>query len=253
MKSNIRFDSNNFIIDIDIVKNQKSYPLLSLNMRMLIFLFIIISVLVIVSCSEKDEDTNLLTDSFSGVVKDFSSLDGCGLLIELDNGEIINPVIINNSNITLEANQAVEITYKEVDSIETDCMKGINAIVTILDINECENILFNHVYDTLPNDDFEINYAKINEDCLEINISHGGGCENHEYILAKIDPWCGTPPLPPTTLELRHNANNDMCEAYLTHSVLFDLTSIQNPDSTSLQIILKTNIDDYSETLIYNY
>jgi hypothetical protein len=253
LKSQFNFDSNNYILDIDIINKAKRIPLLSLNIRTLLFLAIVVTVLLAFSCSEK-EKLDVDVKNYNGVVVDYSDLDGCGLIIELDNGDKINPIIINTPNLDLEDGQNVEISYEAIDTIATACMVGINAIVTFHNISDCDSILFDHTYDTLPRDEFVINYAKIEDDCLEINVSYSGGCKDHEFILAKIDPWCGTPPIPPTTLELRHNANNDMCEAYLTNSVFFNLIPLQMQDSTSTQIILITNIDDnYSDTLTYNY
>ena len=213
---------------------------------------IIVIVLLAVSCSEKDDD--IQTTYHSGVLKDYSEIDGCGYIIELENGDLINPVIINNSNIELSDGETVEISYEIIDTMFTTCQVGQNAVVTFYNQNECDDILFMQEYDPFPRDTFEINYAKIIENCIEINVSYGGGCENHQFYLAKIEPSCGTPPLPPTTLELRHNANNDYCEAYLTHSIFFDLEPIQIGDSTKMQLILITNLNDnYSKELTYNF
>jgi putative nigrescin immunity protein NigD len=253
-RSKIKFDTNSYILDIDLIGKARKYPLLSLNIKTLLLLAVIVTVLLVVSCSEKNKDNDIQTVYYSGIVKDYSDLDGCGYIIELENGEKINPVIINNSNIDLLDGENVDIVYEIIDTIATTCMVGQNAVVTFLNQNECDDILFMQEYDPIPRDTFEVNFAKIVENCIEINVSYGGGCEDHQFYLAKIEPWCGTPPVPPTTLELRHNANNDYCEAYLTHSVFFDLTPLQATDSTKLQLILITNLNDnYSKELTYNF
>lgn len=251
-RSKFNFDSDNYVLDIDLIGKARKYPLLSLNIKTLAVLAILVLLLLAVSCSEKNNDIQSL--NYKGVVKDYSDLDGCGFIIELENGDKINPVIINNSNIELIDGENVEISYELIDTIADICMVGQNAIVTFHDKNDCDSIRFSYFIDDVPNDTLAVNYAKIVDDCLEINVSYSGGCEDHDLYLYKVEPWCGTPPLPPTTLQLLHDANNDMCEAYLTHSVFFDLTTIQIEDSASMKIILMTNLNDnYSQELIYNY
>jgi len=251
-KSKINFDTDSYSLDIDLISKARKYPLLSLNVKTLALLAIIVLVLLAISCNEKSNE--ITSSQYSGVVKDYSELDGCGYIIELENGDKINPVIINNANIELQEGDSVEIIYEIIDSIASICMIGENAVVTFLNLNECDDILNMVDYDPFPRDTFEINFARIENDCIEINVSYSGGCEDHNFYLAKIDPWCGTPPIPPTTLELRHNANNDMCEAYLTNSVFFDLTPLRLNDSVKMQIILITNLNDnYSKELTYNY
>lgn len=254
-KSKFNFDADSYILDIDLISKARKYPLLSLNIKTLALLAIIVLVLLAVSCSEK-KNNDIQTKTATGIIKDYSDIDGCSYIIELENGEKINPIIINNSNIELHDGDNVEITYEIIDSIADVCMAGQTAIVTFHNMNDCDEIILEPVfyYDTIPRDTFAINYAKIVDDCIEINVSYSGGCEEHNFYLTKIEPWCGTPPIPPTMLQLWHNANGDMCEAYLTNSVFFDLTSIQYADSSSMEIILLTNLNDnYSQQFTYNY
>jgi hypothetical protein len=60
---------------------------------------------------------------------------------------------------------------------------------------------------------------------LQLEIEHGGGCEDHRYALQ----WPGfagasNPPLIPLSLE--HFGNGDTCEALITATVWFDLTPL---------------------------
>ncbi len=57
-----------------------------------------------------------------GTVKDFTGLDGCGLLIELENGQLLNPVTLPEG-VVLEDKQAIRFGYKKVDDMMGTCMR----------------------------------------------------------------------------------------------------------------------------------
>ena len=44
--------------------------------------------------------------------------------------------------------------------------------------------------------------------------------------MARMHPWTASSSTVPT-FEIRHNANNDMCEAYFTRELRFDLTPLK--------------------------
>jgi PKD repeat protein len=69
---------------------------------------------------------------YTGTVKDYSWLDGCWYLIELDNGNILNPVIVDTPFVFRD-NQRVRLSYLEVTGMVTACMKGITAEITCLE------------------------------------------------------------------------------------------------------------------------
>ncbi|KOH42535.1 hypothetical protein [Sunxiuqinia dokdonensis] len=81
--------------------------------------------------------------------------------------------------------------------------------------------------DSLMNDPVKINTVKVEGDLLIVNLSYGGGCKVHTIDLARVHPWCGTPPLPPPSFEIRHNANNDFCEAWFTETLQFDISRLR--------------------------
>jgi hypothetical protein len=75
-------------------------------------------------------------------------------------------------------------------------------------------------------DDVTVTSARIVDDCLELVVGYGGGCEAHEFALY----WDGqvVTSLPGSIIvELHHDGNGDLCEAYLTDSLHFDLSGIQ--------------------------
>lgn len=102
---------------------------------------------VIVSCvGLVDNPCNLV-----GTVKDYTGLDGCGYLIELDNGTRLEPVIVHDS-IKFYDGQRVKLSYVERNDMASICMAGIIAEITCIEEIEpdtiqppfyCEQIMLN--------------------------------------------------------------------------------------------------------------
>ena len=57
-----------------------------------------------------------------GIVKDFSGLDGCTFLIELENGERWLPVAVNDESFQLRDDQAILFGYQEATDMVSICM-----------------------------------------------------------------------------------------------------------------------------------
>lgn len=68
-----------------------------------------------------------------GVVKDYTGLDGCGFVIELNSGEILEPAFVHDTTFVFHDNQKVWLSYKPL-SAASICMVG--EIVEVLCINE---------------------------------------------------------------------------------------------------------------------
>jgi hypothetical protein len=111
-------------------------------------------------------------------------------------------------------------------------------------------------YSSLSTDPITIIEAKVDGDCLKLTLQYGGGCKEHQVDLALIQPDCGTPPLPPPTFEIRHNANGDACKALVTKDYSFDISGIREEGKNKIDFIIsqpnssgETNQTKY----IYNY
>ena len=74
-------------------------------------------------------------------------------------------------------------------------------------------------------DSYYIDTTFIYGDFLQINIEYAGGCEDHIFNLVHEFIFCGTPPVY-ISIKLRHNANEDLCEALITEDLCFDISSI---------------------------
>jgi PKD repeat protein len=83
--------------------------------------------------------------NLTGTVKDFTGLDGCGLLIVLDNGEVLEPAVIV-PDFTLRNGQRVRLAYTPLKDMASICMAGTLArIECIEEIREGDcQASFNH-------------------------------------------------------------------------------------------------------------
>ena len=71
-----------------------------------------------------------------------------------------------------------------------------------------------------------LNTAVITDGTLTINVSYGGGCETHQFTLVASESFLESSPVQ-LRISLVHNANDDLCRAWLTENYHFDLTPIK--------------------------
>jgi len=67
-----------------------------------------------------------------GKLIDNTALDGCGWLIELENGKWLNPININEYNIEKSNGLTVSFKYEEVNNVATICMSGKTVNLTFI-------------------------------------------------------------------------------------------------------------------------
>jgi hypothetical protein len=91
---------------------------------MKIFLVLLLLSVSVFSCDKEQQEEENAT------VRNLAGLDGCGMLIELDNGKLLEPVSLP-ANIILEAGRRVSITYRLVDRA-SNCMAGETVEITRL-------------------------------------------------------------------------------------------------------------------------
>jgi hypothetical protein len=72
----------------------------------------------------------LENDEFTGIVKDFTGLDGCGKMIVLDSGEKLEIVSLP-ANTALVVNRRIAIRYNPVPAVSI-CMAGTTVQITSL-------------------------------------------------------------------------------------------------------------------------
>jgi PKD repeat protein len=83
---------------------------------------------VIITCIEVLEPSCELT----GTVRDYTGLDGCGFLIELDNGEILEPAIVDTPFVFRDY-QRVRLSYNPLIDAVSICMVGTIAEITCIE------------------------------------------------------------------------------------------------------------------------
>lgn len=91
------------------------------------FLFLIL--LLLMACSKSN------SGMLKGRLHDYTGLDGCGMLIDLDNGTTLEPANLSNfqDNVNLVDGQKVWVKYHEI-STGSICMVG-----KVAEIDELEN------------------------------------------------------------------------------------------------------------------
>ncbi|MDG1145216.1 MAG: hypothetical protein P8N54_01885 [Flavobacteriales bacterium] len=95
--------------------------------------------------------------------------------------------------------------------------------------NSCPDLIKNANLQDYPMDFYGINEVKLAGNQLLINVSYGGGCEEHYFnlILDTASPIDGGGQQI-EVLHLSHNANNDACNSQIIeHQLCFDISNLE--------------------------
>jgi hypothetical protein len=76
-----------------------------------------------------------------------------------------------------------------------------------------------------PSDPFKLDSARVEGDTLNMFISVGGGCRDHEFALVAVDGWRESYPVQ-VPLFLAHDAKGDMCRAIVSYHLRYDLAQL---------------------------
>ncbi|HPE74863.1 MAG TPA: NigD-like N-terminal domain-containing protein [Draconibacterium sp.] len=212
-------------------------------MKRLICLFAVFAILF-TACQNDDEI--ILEDV--GMVVDYASAGNCGYIIELENGTKIQPLYYPEG-FTFSQGQRVHIQYAELTNVVPSCDRGIPAEIVFVEELDCASFIDwnSSGSGSLPGDPISVHEAFIDGNCIQIKISYGGGCKEHTINLARIQPSeTDTSSIP--TFEISHNANGDMCEAYFTKELRFDLKPLKQEGIKTFVLTAKlTNGEIYKE------
>ncbi|KAF0235892.1 MAG: hypothetical protein FD181_3199 [Prolixibacteraceae bacterium] len=188
-----------------------------------IFLLFALSVILTTSCQNDDE---IVLDEI-GIVVDYAGAGNCSFVIELENGSRIQPMYYPDG-FTFAQGQRIRVQYIELGTVISPCQRGTPVEIVFIEELNCApyiDLYFSN-YDSLARDPVFIHEAFMDGDCLQIKLSYSGGCKTHTIDLARMHPWTASSSAVPT-FEIRHNANGDMCEAYFTKELRFDLSSLR--------------------------
>ena len=217
-------------------------------MKRIIFLFAVFMI-SFTSC-QNDEETKL---EDVGIVLDYAGAGNCGFIIELENGNRIQPLYYPEG-FTFSQGQRVHVAYVELNNVVPSCDRGTPAEIVFVEELNCApyiDLYFSN-YDSLARDPIYLHEAFVDGDCLQIKLSYSGGCKEHTIDLALMHPWTASSSTVPT-FEIRHNANNDMCEAYFTKELRFDLTPLKLEGKKEFVLTAKlTNGEDYNKLFEVN-
>ncbi len=103
-------------------------------------------------------------------------------------------------------------------------------------------------------DRFQLSAASITGDTLAVTVSYSGGCQVHQFTLVASDSFLESDPVQ-LEVALAHNANGDLCRAWLTEDLLFSLVPIkerfqsQYQDSGRVVLLL----EDAPGELLYEF
>ena len=107
-------------------------------------------------------------------------------------------------------------------------------------------------YITAPNDLLTINSLEIKGDCLTINYS-SSGCSGDSWELMLIDADVILESYPPQR-NLRLSLKNDeMCDAYLTKEITFDIFELQVEGNLDYGKKVLLNITNSDNQILYEY
>ena len=91
---------------------------------------------------------------------------------------------------------------------------------------DTETVFIGDAGEMFGTDRYVLNTATLTDDILTLNVSYGGGCQAHEFTLVAADSFLESFPVQ-LRISIAHNANNDLCRAWLTEDYHFDLTPIK--------------------------
>ena len=91
--------------------------------------FLLIFLLFLISCSKSNISWT------SATIQDLTGLDGCGLVIQLEDQSYLEPINLSDfsSTATISDNQKVQVKYQEINGASS-CMVG-----KIIEIKELQN------------------------------------------------------------------------------------------------------------------
>jgi hypothetical protein len=97
----------------------------------LIFLFLGLSTLLL-SLVAVDSSTKSCPNGLPGTLVDATGLDGCGWLIELDNGTTLEPVGLSEFDVPLVDGKRIYVEYAVMPLSPSICMAGTKAKIKCL-------------------------------------------------------------------------------------------------------------------------
>lgn len=200
-----------------------------------------------------DEDLTMWT-SATVVYMGAPEVDGCGWLIEMGD-EYYYPVNLEDEFRIQGLSVSIKYAY---DPIEFRCGRGgtryqsIRILAIKAEVPDVRTLADSN-WDRIPMDGFRMDSAYVIGDFLHLQVSYSGGCRDHDFNLWKLPPNALDPP--PVELMLSHDANEDMCEAYITEWLVFSLKPIRKRNVNEVKFLLRGSpeMSAYYGEFLYKY
>ena len=130
--------------------------------------------------------------------------------------------------------------------------ESINILCVLLYDQSCKPLIATSGIDNqLPNDSLHIDQIGITNNCLNVDYSYLGGCDDTRLNLHHLIDSSTTDLI---RLELRYDNGNGPCDEVLTNHVAYNLSSLQTENQNSITILINCNGDDsFNEMINYEY
>lgn len=76
-------------------------------------------------------------------------------------------------------------------------------------------------------DPLAVDDVRVEQDTLVLQVTHGGGCADHEYAVVAWNGWLESHPVQVGAL-IAHDSHDDPCDALLSPTLRFDLEPLKD-------------------------
>jgi len=105
-----------------------------------------------------------------------------------------------------------------------------------------------------PRDSFVFNDVNLIQNFLFLNVSYGGGCEEHIFLLISTSFMESNPVQ--VNVVLSHEDNDDPCDAWITEEMIFNLLSLKKAYQEQYQLTfgkIILNLEGWKDSLTYKF
>ena len=122
-------------------------------------------------------------------------------------------------------------------------------------VSSTQNIIIDDLlYQNAPRDPVTMNNIKLVKNSLYMNISYGGGCEEHEFTLIATT-FMESEPVQ-VNIILSHEDNDDPCDMWINENHSYNLLPLKKSWQLSYQAksgSIVINIEGWNESIIYQF
>ena len=186
-----------------------------------------------------------------GLVVDMTGLDGCGLMIQLDNGNRLEVVGLPENAEPLKAGEELWFSYEEAQDMASICMAGKMVNISCISSRSLANNescpSFNYAVademNSAPQPSFNLIEHKTIGTQLHIKVGVSGCDADRDFkLLMSQAQMKSLPPQSPCVLSFSEQA----CEAYFMVDLCFDLKELGE------KTLLLLRNGDSTERVMYN-